>query len=165
MLEAWKILKNEGNTSKLIICGNGPEERWCERFINDNHLDNVKLNGFVSNSDVKNILSFSKVMVIPTELYEGFPMTIVEAFSTGTPVICSDIGNAADLVQEGVTGIKFHCGSPIALARVIDNIKQYSFDPNKISEMYKLNFDAEQNYRKLLKIYWNINDGKCHCKK
>mgnify|MGYP000106731526 CR=1 FL=1 len=34
-------------------------------------------------------------------------MSIVEAFSVGTPVICSDLGNAGSVVEEGITGYKF----------------------------------------------------------
>lgn len=165
LLEAWKILNEEGNTSKLIVCGNGPEEQWCKDYIRNNNLKNIEMKGFVSNTEVKKYVGVSKALILPSQCYETFGMVVLEAFSAGTPVICTNIGSPNYLVQEGVTGLKFHSGSPVALASVIDSIKQYSFDPNVIIEMYRMNFDSEQNYQKLLKIYWNINDEKYHYQK
>lgn len=49
-------------------------------------------------------------MIFPTDLYEGFPMTIIEAFAAGTPVICSDIGNGADLIRKYNAGVPFSKG-------------------------------------------------------
>lgn len=41
--------------------------------------------------------------VLPS-LYEGMPMTLIEAMSAGTPVIASRCGGSVDMVQDGVTG-------------------------------------------------------------
>lgn len=46
-------------------------------------------------------------------------MSIVEAFSVGTPVICSDLGNAGSVVEEGITGYKFRYDS-------IESMNHYS---------------------------------------
>ena len=61
---------------KLIVCGTGPMEEWCRRFVEKNKI-NVELRGFVSNEDVREILANSKALILPTRLYEGFPMSIV----------------------------------------------------------------------------------------
>ena len=38
-------------------------------------------------------------------------MSIVEAFSVGTPVLCSALGNAGAVVENGITGYKFNAES------------------------------------------------------
>lgn len=56
---------------------------------------------------MKKILANSKALILPTQLYEGFPMSIVEAYSVGTPVIGSNIGNVKSVIEERITGVIF----------------------------------------------------------
>lgn len=55
-------------------------------------------------------------VVVPSTWFEGFPMVVVEAFATGTPVIASRIGSLAEIVEDGVTGLLVSPGDPGALA-------------------------------------------------
>lgn len=84
---------------KLIVCGTGPMEDWCKSFTRENDV-NIEMRGFVPNNEALKLIANSKALVLPTQWYEGFPMSIVEAFSVGTPVICSDLGNAGSVVEE-----------------------------------------------------------------
>ena len=104
LFEAWKHMGEEA--PKLIVCGTGSMEDWCKSFIRENDV-NIEMRGFVPNNEALKIIANSKAIVLPTQCYEGFPMSIVEAFSVGTPVICSDLGNAGSVVEEGITGYKF----------------------------------------------------------
>lgn len=104
LFEAWKRMG--AHAPKLIVCGTGPMEDWCKSFIRENDV-NIEMRGFVPNNEALKIIANSKALVLPTQWYEGFPMSIVEAFSVGTPVICSDLGNAGSVVEEGITGYKF----------------------------------------------------------
>lgn len=51
-------------------------------------------------------------------------MSIVEAFSTGTPVICPDWGNAGNIVTEGVSGYKFPRNSYEGIIASINKLKK-----------------------------------------
>lgn len=93
----------------------------------------------------------SKALILPTQVYEGFPMTIAEAYAAGTPVIAPDMGNAGDLVTHGVTGMHFEHRSAVSLADDIRNLK--TFDSAQILNVYENHFSAEKNYDKLKKIY------------
>ncbi len=108
LFEAWKRMG--AHAPKLIVCGTGPMEDWCKSFIRENDV-NIEMRGFVPNNEALKIIANSKALVLPTQWYEGFPMSIVEAFSVGTPVICSDLGNAGSVVEEGITGYKFQFDS------------------------------------------------------
>src|SRR5699024_10944751 len=90
----------------LIVCGTGPLDEWCKAFVKSNVV-NIEMRGFVPNQDAIKIISNSKALILPTQWYEGFPMSIVESFSVGTPVICSELGNSGSVVGEGITGCKF----------------------------------------------------------
>ena len=42
----------------------------------------------------------AEFLILPSLWYEGFPMTIVEAFSCGTPVLASDLGGMKEIIEE-----------------------------------------------------------------
>lgn len=150
LLEAWKQMGNIA--PKLIICGNGPMENWCKKFITDNDI-NSELRGFVTNSEVRKIISNSKALILPTQLYEGFPMSIVEAYSVGTPVICPNFGNAGNLVEESVTGYKFK--NKEDLVSCVYKVNQEDLCL-KTFQKYLTKYTESINYNILSKIYWNL---------
>jgi glycosyltransferase involved in cell wall biosynthesis len=52
----------------------------------------------------------SRMVVLCSVCYEGFPTTILEAMAAGKPVVCSRIGGLPEIVEEGVTGLLFRPG-------------------------------------------------------
>lgn len=127
LLETWNDLPY-----KLVICGTGTLEEWCKQYI-DEHQLNVEMKGFLSKNQVKDIIASSKALVMPSLLYEGFPMTILEAFSLNTPVICSNIGNTGDIVIEDKTGFKFETRNSKDLKNAISKFEL--LDDKKIDEI------------------------------
>ena len=147
LLKAWKEMGEKA--PKLIVCGIGPMEEWCKDYVINNEL-NVELRGYVPNEEIRKMIAESKGMILPTQWYEGFPMSIVEAFSVGTPVLCSDLGNAGSIIEEGVTGYKFDQ----------NNLKQMIAAVNKCTKMcdstfdlYKRYYTKDMNYEQLLTDY------------
>ncbi len=149
LLEAWK----EIDSIELLICGEGPEYDWCETFIQDNNLSNVKLLGFLENHTVKKIVSESKAMILPTQWYEGYPMSIVESFSMGTPVVGSALGNVGCIIENGVNGWVFEHNSIKDLQEKVSNITDIVQSTEKY---YRENLSREENYRRLACIYNKI---------
>lgn len=148
LLKAWKEIKN----SDLIVCGIGPEYKNCEEFINENHMTNVKMMGFVSNDQVMDVIAESKALILPTQWYEGFPMTIVESLACGTPVIGSNIGNVGSIIEDGKTGVRFQHDSVKSLVDAVSLNKNTDF---KIKINFEDNYSVSENYKKLLSIYRN----------
>ena len=64
------------------------------------------MRGFRPNKEAKKSMGNSEVLIFPTQWYEVFLMTIIAAYSVGTPAIVSDIGNIGSIVKEGITGSK-----------------------------------------------------------
>jgi len=127
-------------------------EDWCRRFIADNGL-NAEMRGFVSNDEVLALIAESRGALMPTQCYESFPMGIVEAYSAGTPVICSDFGNAGALVEEGVTGFKFRRDDAGALAQAVGRLAGNEAIHASTFSVYRENYTAEKNYSELMAIY------------
>lgn len=155
LFEAWKRM-GEG-AIKLIVCGMGPMEDWCKSFIKENVV-NIEMRGFVPNDEALKIIANSKALVLPTQWYEGFPMSIVEAFSVGTPVICSDLGNAGSVVEEGITGYKFDYKSIESIMSAIDKMREQPLNKEKIKRIYEIKYSENANYKILNDIYTGISD-------
>lgn len=148
LLEAWKKMGNTAPT--LIVCGTGPKETWVRKFVKENHLMQVELRGFVSQDAVKEIMAESKGMILPTQWYEGFPMSIVEAFSVGTPVIGSDIGNVGSIIVNGVNGRKF---TPSSSDELVECVRNMNVSNDSVFRYYSENYAQEINLDQLCEIY------------
>lgn len=151
LLKSWN--KMGKGAPKLIICGTGPMIEWCKQFISQNDLETIELKGYVSNEETKRIIAKSKALILPTQLYEGFPMTIVEAYSVGTPVITSDIGNTKNLIENGKTGYLFNPKSEMDLNRAVNLINKNDSMQDYILRIYNEKYTKEINYKILLSIY------------
>lgn len=154
LLKAWKQMG--ATASKLVVCGTGPMEDWCKDFLRNNPDCNVEMRGFVPNNETKKLIANSKALILPTQCYEGFPMTIVEAFLVGTPVICSDLGNAGSIVEEGVTGCKFKADS---IEGIIKAIRKCGGMCESAMSEFEKKYTDNKNYEILSAIYEHISWG------
>ncbi len=151
LFNAWK---NMGVTApKLIVCGIGPLDSWCQNFLSENPDCNIELKGLVPNEEVKKIIANSRALILPTQWYEGFPMSILEAYSVGTPVIGSDIGNVGSIIEDGITGIKFKHDSE---EKLVECIREFGNYHKELPEKTRMKFSGRTNYQILLDIYERV---------
>ena len=151
LLQTWKLMGEEA--PEFWLCGTGLMEKQCREYIEDNGLESVKMKGFIPNTEVRNLISDSKALVLPSQWYEGFPMSIAEAFSVGTPVIASDVGNIGSIVDEGVTGCKFRPDSPEDLRNAVIRLEKYQNIYNTTRNEYREKYTELKNYGRLMEIY------------
>ena len=98
--------------------GTGPEEA----ALRAQAPPNLRLMGALSRDEARNAIATAKLLVLPSLGYEGLPMTLLEAFAAGTPVIASHIGSLAETVLDHVNGRTFTPGDASNLAAVIDEL-------------------------------------------
>ena len=147
LVDAWT-----SDMPKLIICGTGPLEKCTTEKTAER--SNIEFRGFVDHEEVMKLISGAAAMILPTRWYEGFPMTVVESYSTGTPVIGSDIGNTGSLIEDGVTGHKFTTGDANALKDAVDKVMEAGEGIRKSTrEMFDKKYTPEKNYELLMDIY------------
>ena len=95
----------------LRVIGTGPLESRVAALA-----PRVELLGPRSADEILDEMAGARGFVLPSASEENCPMTLLEARSQRTPVICSDHGGAPELVSHGVDGLLFRPGSPTALA-------------------------------------------------
>jgi len=72
--------------------------------------------GAYRRADMPRLIADADWVVFPSEWWENAPLVINEAFQHRRPVVCSNIGGAAELVQHGVNGLHFPVGDAAGLA-------------------------------------------------
>jgi len=82
----------------------------------------LEMKGRFQKDELSRVLKEVDIVVVPSIWYENSPNVILEAFAHKTPVIASDVGGMAELVDHGVNGLLFRMGDPQDLARQIDRI-------------------------------------------
>ncbi|RIV23424.1 glycosyltransferase family 1 protein [Fibrisoma montanum] len=105
----------------LEIIGDGPLRNEVQAAADT--MSNVRYSGLLDREVVIERIRQCQALIVPSIWYEGLPTVIIEAFSTGTPVICSDQPNFRTIVEENKNGIFFTMGDADALANVIRQLK------------------------------------------
>ena len=151
LLRAWKLAKDKypNFNTRLIVCGTGPMEEWCNNYILSQSLPDIELRGYIPNEEMKKVIGESRALVLPTQWYEGFPMGIVEAIAQITPVIGSNIGNVGNLINDDHNGWKFDASSIESICDAM--LRVHDISMNLTVERDKYN--AETNYQMLSNIY------------
>ena len=106
--------ENRGITHAIV--GTGPLKDLLKILIEEQKLENVHLLGFKQGSELRKLLAEALCVVVPSEWYENCPMSVVESFASGTPVIGYNIGGIPELIEIGVDGFIFEPGNARELA-------------------------------------------------
>ena len=157
LLDAFK-----GTSKKLVVIGDGPLRNIVQKCVSLNK--NIKYLGCQSKEVILLKLKKAKALLFTSICYESFGMTIIEAFSCATPVISSDIGAPNELVDGGVTGLKFKVGKYEELKKKMmlldkDKSLHYQLCLNARKE-YEDKYTEENNYKQLTSIYKDAIDEK-----
>lgn len=143
---------------RLKIIGTGPIEEQLKSY---HQCPNVEFLGYKTGKELVDLVSSAKFVCVPSEWYENNPMTIIEAYSFGTPVIGARIGGIPEIIVEGKTGYLFESGNVESLEDTL--IKALSQTGNTYKAMSKAsydyylnNFSEAQYYEKLMSFYNTI---------
>jgi glycosyltransferase involved in cell wall biosynthesis len=112
----------EGLGIPLKIAGDGPLRGELERRIAANPAGNVALVGHQSGEALARLIREAAFVVVPSEWYENAPMTVLEAFGHGKPVLAARIGGIPELVEDGENGALFPAGDRQALAQAANRL-------------------------------------------
>lgn len=117
LIRAARLVVNEQPNVCFAIAGEGPLRGELSRLIADLGLNgNVQLCGF--RQDVENFLHALDLFVLSSN-WEGLPLALLEAMMLEKPVVATDVGGNAEVVQPGITGELVPRGDPDALAMSI----------------------------------------------
>ncbi len=118
----------------------------------------INLRGRAENEQISHILANADVLVIPSIWFENSPITIHEAFLARVPVITSNFGGMAGLVQDGHNGLLFEVGNSDdlyrCLKRVVENpslLDSIRPSPDEVKSIADDCEWMEEQYKRLMK--------------
>ena len=101
LLKAYRLLRREGRSCRLLVVGNGPQEREARRYVMTRKLGGVEMIGRVPEDEKARMFATADVFVSPATGRESFGIVLLEAMAAGTPVVCSDIHGYKGVVRRG----------------------------------------------------------------
>jgi glycosyltransferase involved in cell wall biosynthesis len=119
MIEALARVRAKGIEFVAVLAGEGSLREPLERQVRDAGLaDRVHFAGQVD--PLGPLLAAADACLLPS-LWEGLPLTLLEAMARGRPVVASRVGGIPEAVEDGVTGRLVPPGDPAALAAVLED--------------------------------------------
>jgi len=146
----------------LRIVGSGPLEGLVRSAAGAS--DRIRYLGQLERAAVFQQMRSAHALVFPSQWYEALPVTLLEAFACGLPVIAADLGAAREIVRHGQTGLLFPAGDDHGLEQQLSWAGRHldALGPMGVAarQEYEAKYTAESNYRRLLEIYHlAINGG------
>lgn len=132
---------------KFIIAGRGPMLSELESIASDINSQ-VLFTGFIKNQEKNFLLEIADLCVFPS-LYEPFGIVAIEAMGSGTPIVVSDVGGLAEIVEDGRTGLTSVPGDSYILAENILRILQDSSLASRIAEAGRTETELHYDWRSI----------------
>ena len=125
LLQACRLLSDAGVRVRCDLVGGGPLRSRMESLVRELGIeDMVRIHGPLPRPEVKRILGGAHVFVLascPTRSgkREGIPVALMEAMSSGVPVVASGVSGIPELVEDGRSGLLVPPGDPWSLANAL----------------------------------------------
>lgn len=98
LINAFKVFNKKYPNSELHLIGDGVLKSRMEQKASENGLLH-KIKFYGSQANVHLYLSDKDIFVLPS-LYEGMPMSIIEAMGTGLPIVATNVGGIPDMLNQ-----------------------------------------------------------------
>lgn len=107
---------------RLKIIGDGDYRKTLEKLVDELSLrDCVEFTGLIPNDEVPDNLRDADIFLLPS-LFEGLPLTLLEAMACGLPVISTPVSIAPDMVNKWNCGVIVPFKSPDAIAGAVSDL-------------------------------------------
>lgn len=148
LMEAWRNIP-----TPLRVAGSGPLQHLVAAA--DKH--NVTELGLLDAKEVYGEMRRASFLVFSSIWYECFPLTFIEAFAAGLPIIAAKLGAAEDIITHRETGLHFTPGDPASLAEAVAWAEAHPDEMARMGENaqseYETLYTPEANYALIMKIY------------
>jgi glycosyltransferase involved in cell wall biosynthesis len=159
LLDAWRGLSGR---IPLKIVGDGALRAAVESAARAR--PEIEWLGQQPRERVQRLMREAYALIFPSVWYEPFPLVVLEALAAGLPVIASNLGSMASVIQHGHNGLHFAAGDAYALGTTVAGAWG---QPEVAATMarnarrdYEANYTPEANYRMLVDIYARATSGR-----
>lgn len=119
--------------------------------------ENVEWKGYLSGKELDKTFGESKMVVVPSKWYEGFPNVITRAMKHARPIITSNLGAMSAIIDHGESGLLVEPGDSIGLAKAIRELYDNTEKCEALGRMAKIKADTwytrDKVYEDVLELY------------
>lgn len=156
LLDAWR--KFGTRSRRLFIAGDGPLREMVEEASLES-AGTIRYLGRVPPAAIGEVLALGCAVVIPSIFYEGFPLTLAEAFSAGRPVIVMEGGSPASVVTSSTGWL-----APLdagGLADTFERITQSEAESRGYAAraLYEASLSPQAAFASLMRVYESAIDS------
>jgi glycosyltransferase involved in cell wall biosynthesis len=108
--------------SRLLIAGTGPEMEEMKALAASLQAD-VTFLGHLTGQQLHEAIGSCRAVVLPSEWYENAPVSLLEAYALGKPVIGARIGGIPEMIRENETGACFTSGDVDSLRKALEDFQ------------------------------------------
>lgn len=166
LVKAVPSILEEFPRARFLIAGRGPMRDRLRKLIADLEVsERVDLLGFISNEDRDRLYQVADVAVFPS-LYEPFGIVALEAMAAGVPVVASEVGGLAEVVDPHETGILHTSGEPDSLAwavrETLRNVEQAHGWVDNALEQLRTIFSWSHVAEETVRVYDQVVEERKH---
>ncbi len=158
LIRAIPLILEKHPEAKFIIVGEGWMKDRLEalaRSILMNH-QKIMFTGFIPDNEVIALMASADALVIPS-IYEPFGIVALEGMAVGVPVVASQVGGLAEVVEHDKTGVLVYPENPESIAwgvnYVLSNPEHSNWLVYNAREMLQKTYSWEAIARKTIKVY------------
>jgi glycosyltransferase involved in cell wall biosynthesis len=118
IVEAHALLKPRYRDARLTIAGCGGEERRLRRLASSLGADGIEFVGRVEPTAMPTLYAATDIFV-NTSIIDNQPLSVLEAFAAGLPVVSTGPGDLSAMVKDGQTGLLVPPRDPVAVAKAV----------------------------------------------
>lgn len=123
--------------------------------------EQVQFVGFLHGEALQKITAEAMCVVAPAIWYENLPNVVLEAYAYGKPVIASNLGSLAEIVEDGKTGLLFEPKNPEQIAACIRKLYEDKALCRELGrnarEKCEREFSPEAHWNRFMEIYESIS--------
>lgn len=158
LIDAGRELLLTGVNFKISIWGDGPLRNNLQKQIDQYNIQkHISLEGFESN--ILPVLNSIDLFVL-CSLHEGLPMSLLEAMSVNTPVVCTAVGGMEEVIKDNYSGLLIPNNDVMALTSAIVRLHQDTTLRERLvmnaNKKVKQEFNIENTNNKLIDLYGTI---------
>jgi glycosyltransferase involved in cell wall biosynthesis len=149
----------------LVIAGDGPQRSELETLARDTRMP-VTFTGHLMQAEMQTALHHAKAVIMPSEWYENAPLSLLEAFAYGKPVVGARIGGIPEMIDDGINGLLFEAGSIDDLRTKLEFITKLPDEHlaamgHAGRQMVTKHFSSQAHYKGLISIYEDVLARPC----
>jgi glycosyltransferase involved in cell wall biosynthesis len=145
---------------RFVVAGEGEDLEHFKAAARERGISNIEFLGYARGDELEGLLRGAACVVVPSIWFENLPLTILEAFARGKPVVGSDSGGIPEMVKHGETGYVAGRGDTGAFIEAIRLILSDEKRRRKLAgqarDLAGREYSPESHYGRLMSIYEDV---------